>query len=185
MTGRVLVEEEADRHDLEVAADGRDDHRPLAAVDRDGPLMDAEHVRDRVAVDVGVENARLLPERRERRGEVRRERRLADAALAARDGEHPRVRASTEIPGVRSVTPPRRRVVSAAFSSGVITSNAELDLVDALEGQQRASTCSWKLARSGQPATVRAIDSADAPAVDRDVAHHVELDRPSGPARGR
>ena len=133
---RVLVEEEADRHHLEVAADGRDDHRPLAAVDRDGPLVDAEHVRDRVAVDVGVEDARPLAEasRTPRRGSPRattcRRRPCRSPRRAPACASRPR------FPGVRSVTPPRRRVVSAAFSSGVITSNAELDLVDALEGQR-------------------------------------------------
>ena len=57
-----------------------------------GFWSDAEHVRDRVAVDVGVEDADLAPERGERRGEVDRQRRLADAALAGRDGDHTRRR---------------------------------------------------------------------------------------------
>jgi hypothetical protein len=50
--GLVLLQEEADRHQLQVAPDRRHDH----PVDRDGLLVDAEQVRDRVAVDVGVEN---------------------------------------------------------------------------------------------------------------------------------
>ena len=55
---RVLLEEEADRHELEVAANGRHDH--LVHCDR--LLVDAEHVGDRVAVDVCVEHADLLAE---------------------------------------------------------------------------------------------------------------------------
>ena len=47
---------------------GRDDH----LVDEHRLLADAEHVRDRMSVDVGVENADLLAELRERGGEVRR-----------------------------------------------------------------------------------------------------------------
>ncbi len=56
---RVVVEEEADRHQLQLVADRRDDH----LVDEHGLLVDAEHVRDRVAVDVGVEDPGLWPSR--------------------------------------------------------------------------------------------------------------------------
>ena len=90
-------------------------------------LVDAEHVRDRVAVDVGVEDADVVAELRERRGEVDGQRRLADAALAA---TRPRARASTRsswIALLRGSTPPRSFVVSAARSSGVITSNSSRD----------------------------------------------------------
>ena len=66
ITGCVVVEEEADRHQLQVVRDRRHDH----LVDDDGLLPDAEHVRDRVAVDVRVEHADLAAERGERRGEV-------------------------------------------------------------------------------------------------------------------
>ena len=48
---------------------------------------EAEHARDRVAPDVGVEDADLLALAGERRGEVRGDRRLADAALARADAE--------------------------------------------------------------------------------------------------
>ena len=116
---RVVLEEEADRHQLEVAAHGRHDH----LVDDDRPLVDAEHVRDRVAVDVGVEDADALAEAGERRGEVDRERRLADAALAARDRDH--ARAGRERDRFSRRRPPRSFELSAAFSSGLITSKRE------------------------------------------------------------
>src|ERR1051326_2040553 len=77
----VAFEEEADRHQLQPVLDGRDDH----LVDGDGLLVDAEDVWDRVPVDVGVENADAAAEPRERDREVRRQRRLAHTALAARD----------------------------------------------------------------------------------------------------
>ena len=85
---RVLVEEVADRDQLQAAADRRHDH----LVDDDRALVDAEHVRDRVAVDVGVDHADLLAQLVERGGEVDGQRRLADAALAARDRDHARAR---------------------------------------------------------------------------------------------
>ena len=84
ITGSFVVEEEADRHQLQAVLHRRDDH----LVDRDRLLVDAEDVRDRVPVDVGVEDADALAELRERDGEVRGEGRLADAALAARDRDH-------------------------------------------------------------------------------------------------
>ena len=52
--------------------------------------LDAEHARHAEAPDVGVEHADGESARRERGGEVDRDRRLAHAALAARDREHPR-----------------------------------------------------------------------------------------------
>ena len=89
-----------------------------------GFWSDAEHVRDRVAVDVGVEDADLVPERGERRRDVDRQRRLADAALARRDRDHARRR--RELDAACTSAPPRSLVVSAARSSGVITSNASV-----------------------------------------------------------
>ena len=47
-----------------------------------GAAGDAHHERDARAVDVGVHESHLGPVRRERHGEVDRDRRLADAALA-------------------------------------------------------------------------------------------------------
>ncbi len=78
------LEEEADRHQLQVVLHRRHDQ----LVHRDRSLPDAEHVRDRVPVDVRVEHADAVAELRERDREVRGERRLADAALAAGDREH-------------------------------------------------------------------------------------------------
>ena len=105
---RVLVEEEPDRHELQIAADRRDDH----LVDRDRLLVDAEHVRDRVPVDVAVEDPDLLAEPGERVREVHGQRRLPDApcldaiAMTRRESR------------AFSRRPPRRRDTSAVFSPG-------------------------------------------------------------------
>ena len=78
--------EHADRDHRDAARCG---HRHDQVVDLRGPgVGDAEHGRDRVAVDVGVDDADLEALLGQRQREVDRDRRLADAALAARDGEH-------------------------------------------------------------------------------------------------
>ena len=99
---------------------------------RPGRWLDAEHVRDRVAVDVGVEHADPLAPGGERRGEVRGQRRLADAALAGGDREH--ARAAAPARSIFSGRPPRRRDDSAAFSSGLITSKWSSTGADPLDG---------------------------------------------------
>ena len=79
--GAVGVEEEPDRHHLQLVGDRRHDH----LVDHHRPAGHAQHARDRVAVDVGVDHADLGAVRGQRGRQVRRQRRLADAALAGRD----------------------------------------------------------------------------------------------------
>ena len=82
--GGVLLHEEADRHDLHAVVLERQD----LAVGRDlRAAADVEHARDRVAPDVGVEDADLLALRRERHREVGGDRRLAHAALAGADAD--------------------------------------------------------------------------------------------------
>ena len=84
--GAAVVEEEPDRHHLELVGDRRDDH----LVHHDGALLDAEHARNRVAVDVGVHDAHLEASRAQGEREVDRQRRLADATLAGGDGDDAR-----------------------------------------------------------------------------------------------
>ena len=82
--GAVLLDEEADRHDLHAVALQRHD----LALRRDGrAARDAEHARDRVAPDVGVEDAHALAVGGQRGGQVGGDRRLADAALARADAD--------------------------------------------------------------------------------------------------
>ena len=127
MTGALSSRKKPIDMNLRSSAHGRHDH----LVDDDRALVDPEHVRDRVAVDVRVEHAR--PAGRAGESAAARfdgERGLADTALAAGDSDHARATASSEIDFALG-RPPRSLVVSAAFSSGVITSKRELDGVDA------------------------------------------------------
>ena len=64
----------------------------------DRALLDAEHAGDRVAVDVGVDDADLEPAGAQREREVDRQRRLADAALAGRDGDDARALLDRDLP---------------------------------------------------------------------------------------
>jgi hypothetical protein len=66
---------------LSPGGDGLDE----VAVEDGGLAVDAEHGGDVGAVDVGVDEADLVAEARERDGEVDRHGGLADAALAATD----------------------------------------------------------------------------------------------------
>ena len=125
--GRVLVEEVSDRDQLQVAADGRHDH----LVDHDRPLVDAEQVRDRVAVDVRVDDADLLAEAVQRGGQVDRQRRLADAPL-------PLATAITRVAGsARSTSPGGRRGASSSAPPSRRAHHVEAEL-DAPHARQAA-----------------------------------------------
>ena len=148
--GLVVVEEEPDRHQPEIVRDRRHDH----LVDDHRLLRHPEHVRDRVAVDVGVEDPDPCP---------------IDARAAARLTESedlptpplPEATASTRVLGESRIpfvsTPPRSFVVSAARSSGDITSNWSVTCDTSGSVPTCSATCCSKLERSGQPATVSAI----------------------------
>ena len=57
-----------------------------------GPTRHAQHLRDREAVDVGVEQPDLVAPGGQGHGQVHRHRRLPHAALARRDADHPGAR---------------------------------------------------------------------------------------------
>ena len=111
----------------------------------------------------------------ERRGEVRGQRRLADAALARRDGDARACAGSSEIS--RSARPPRRRVESAAFSSGLITSKRSSHRRST---PATAPTCPPHLVLEASAQRAAGDGERDrhrrrARRPRRDVAHHVEL----------
>ena len=169
--GLVVVEEEADRHQLQLAANRRHDH----PVDHDRLLVDPEQVRDRMAVDVGVEDARALAEARERGRQVGGERRLADPAFAACDGDHAR----------RPVEPDPLRALGngAAEPRGqrralVRCHHAELERHALHSGDRCEGRRDLFLeARAERAAGDRERDpDRHIAAFDADVAHHVELD---------
>jgi hypothetical protein len=82
----LLVEEELDRDRLD-AGDGLE-REDLALGRHRRAAVDAEHARDRVAPDVGVERGRALALELQRGREVRGDGRLADPALAGPDADH-------------------------------------------------------------------------------------------------
>ena len=135
----------------------------------------AEHVRDRVAVDVGVEDARAVAEaaRTRRRGS-----RSATTCRRRPCRSRPRARASSGRPRCPSSAPRRRRAASPSaprFSSGLITSKPSRTRSTPATCPTCSTTWFWKLSRSGQPATVSAIVTETSPPSISTDAHHVEL----------
>ncbi len=164
----VVVEEEPDRHQPQVVRDRRNDH----LVDDHWLLRDAEHVRDRVAVDVGVEHADLLAGRGERGCDVDRQRRLADAALARRDRDHARRRRELDAALLDAAAEARRQRRALVGAHHV-----EVQL-DALDVRQRRDVLAHLVleARAQRAAGDGERDRhLDAAFVDLDAAHHPEL----------
>ena len=79
------------------------------------------------------------------------------------------------MPGVRSLTPPRSREVSADLSSGLITSKPSSTWSTPSSGHERLLDLLLEARAERHPGTVRAI-TTDATAIDDDVANHVQLD---------
>ena len=163
--GALVVDEETHRHDLD--APGSPSPSGVRDVDLGGvdlalavavtaeAAVDAEHARDAEAPDVGVEHADGEPARGERGGEVHGDRRLADAALAARDREDPRGRRHLGVaPRSRGVEPGplhgRGLLLWVISPYSTVTSRTP--------GRPRTfdSTSCWIWPRSGQPAVVSA-----------------------------
>jgi hypothetical protein len=82
----VVVDEEADRHDLDSA--GRVDRQDLARLRNARAPRHAQHARDAVTPDVGVEGGRGVPLEREGGREVRGHGRLAHTPLTGRYADH-------------------------------------------------------------------------------------------------
>ena len=74
--------------DITLTPLGESSGRILRSPLTSGLRVDAEHARDRVAVDVAVEGAGRVAFGGQRRGQVGGHRRLADAALAGGDADH-------------------------------------------------------------------------------------------------
>ena len=167
---RVLLEEEADRHQLQVAAHRRHDH----LVDDDRALCDAQHERDRVAVDVGVENSCSQTEPVERCREVDGQRRLADSALAARDREHPRRGADRD-----ALRPPGDAAAQPLRQLGALVGAHHVELErDRLDAGEREHVLAHLVLEAVSERTTgdRQRDrDRDVTALDEHLAHHVQL----------
>ena len=169
----LLLEEEPDRHHAEVVGDRRDDH----PVEADRTLLDAEHARDRPAVDVGVDEADLVPEVAQREREIDRERRLADAALAGGDGDHAGALVDREALASQASRRPSgasRGTRAAASSMCEKRTSTRVDAGDARRRAWRHLALEVLLQRA--PGTVRMISTSMSPPSDRDLAEHAELD---------
>ena len=171
--GRVLVEEEADRHDLHPF--GGDVGKDLALA-RDLGLggADAEHARLRVAPHVGVEHAHGLALGPQRGGEVGGQGRLAHAALARADADD-----------VRDL---RERALGQAAAAELLLQRAlllvaehvevDIDAGHALEGADRLCHGGLEMAADRAARRGQRHGDVDDPGgvMDRDRADHVELD---------
>ena len=87
-----------------------------------------------------------------------------------------RVPESTEIPGVRSLTPPRRRVGQRRLLLRRHDVEPELDLLDAVEREERLLDLLLEARAERAAGTVSAITTPTRPPSTADLAHHVELD---------
>ena len=83
--GAAALDEEPDRDDAHAVMQGRDDL--VAGLDGRGALGYAHHLRNRRAVDVGVQDADRRAQARQRGRQVGADRRLAHAPLARGDGD--------------------------------------------------------------------------------------------------
>jgi hypothetical protein len=108
--GLVVRNEVAHGQAFDTVGRGRDHH----VADDDRIVIGPEHLGDREAVDVGIEQADLVAGRGQRDGQVDRHRRLADAALAGRHAddtglgvgpEERRHRRGGRVPVARMVVP--------------------------------------------------------------------------------
>ena len=169
--GGVLLYEEADRHDLHAVGLHRQD---LAlGGDRRALAAEAEHARDRVAPDVGVEDADTLALERQRGGEVARQRGLADATLARADAE--------DVGDLRERSGGQRaaaeRLLELALLGVRQDVEGDVDLRDAVDRERLAGhgldeVVADRAARGRQ----RDGDGEDAAVGDLDRADHAELD---------
>ena len=83
-----------------------------------GSLVHPEHLRDREPVDVGVEDADVVSHPREGHGQVDRDRRLADTALARGDPEDPGLRSRQHEPVGPALLVAERAAVAVAVARG-------------------------------------------------------------------
>ena len=149
------------------------DHLPRPGLD---VALHAEQPRHREAPDVGVEDPDDQAAGGQRHGQVDRDRRLADAALARRDGQHPGAWRRSAVSGASSRAFQRARAITAARSS------ASMAATCTSTERTQSRDCTWPTTsrsiwvRSGQAAMVRATSTTTSPPSTRDVPHHAEVD---------
>ena len=150
----LVVDQQAHRHDLEATAPHRLDLRGDLALAGRGALeasLEAEHAGDREAPDVGVEHADREALRGQRGGQVDGDARLAHAALARRDGQHPGGRRAPRWSGAFSRTFQRALAMAADFSSLVSSVQRRSTSVTPGSDPTRALTSRLELGSQGAP----------------------------------
>ena len=177
----VLTCKEAHRDERDAVGVGRHDH----VVDDGGRPVDAEHARHREAPHVGVDGGDLVAALRERDREVGGNRRLADATLARRDREHAGAGVDERVgPVLVAAVALVRLGGAAAVQPGchggalLVGHHGEVD-VDPADAGQRAHGVGDAPRDLGPQRAARDRERdghADAVALDRDRAHHVEID---------
>jgi hypothetical protein len=131
-------------------------------------------VRDRIAVDVRIEDTGLVTQPRKGRGEVRRQRRFAHAALSARNGDDPRLRVDGDSRGALGDAAAKLR-----RQRGLLIRRHHVEGKRDLPRPERAKRPVHLLleARPEGAARNRQRDrEGDAISVEIHVADHVELD---------
>ena len=187
---RLLVDEEASRHDLEhPVTDGErvgDDQRAVAALDplRLHPLGDAEQPRDREAPDVGVEHADRAPLASEGDGQVDRDRALAHAALAAGDGQDPGRCRHLGVAAVPASVPAGAGSMTSLRSSGVISPHSMRTSVTPGCTPTRCSISRLMSARRGHPPMVSLTVTRTTPSPSTATAGTMPSDTMSAPSSG-
>jgi hypothetical protein len=165
-------------------------------VDDDGVLGDAEHLRDREAVDVGVEDGDVMALLGQRDRRVHRDRRLAHAALARGDaedaglgaGRHERVGAALLVAqplslpvvvAVVGVAAACRRSHPLPYGVALLVGHhrhVDLHVVHAVEGQQGGGDPVGDLGPQRAAGHGEGHEHADGAAPDLDALHHAEVD---------
>ena len=176
--GGVLLDEEADRHDLHAVVLERQD----LAVGRDlRAPADVEHARDRVAPDVGVEDADLLALGRERRRQVG-----GDASTCRRRPcpEPTQTTLETCASAPSGSAPRPSFCCRPAFSWSERTSKATLTRVTPWRPPTAVRTAFSKWLRIGQPGVVSETVTSTVPSarasIDRTISSSTMERRSSG-----
>jgi hypothetical protein len=165
----VLLGEEADRHQTHAVRL----HRQHQVLHRHGGAVDPHHARDRVAVDVGVQYPDGRAAGHERQGEVHRDARLADAALARGDADHGRGAALLEGRGALLGAEAGAQAAPLLVAHDV---HGHVDGVDPRQRGERLGDAPLDLGLQGAAGDGEADGHGDPPVADLDVAHHAEVD---------
>ncbi len=170
--GFAVAQEHADRHGLHVVCDRRQHEVVDAGGLRAG--RDAQQPRDREAVHIGIHQSDPEPLTGEGDGQIRGDGGLADAALPARDEDHPRqrVRSERHLPGGATLA---QLLSERTPLVGGHDADVDGDLIDAGNGCRGIPDILLDVLGGGASDDREHDADPRDRAVDGDVAHHVEV----------